>query len=194
MMLMPRKKSIAAGGKDSEKNEFGVSDPYAVKKAVNRAQLQQKINQLEAISLKAKQPKMGQMLHQLKTSLAQYAESEEVAKILKQMLQDIEDRLRIITNLAASAQKTADEMEAKLIEWQTKLVELSNAKDKARAQAQAEQLQRENLAGQKKTIGQSAEQENAAYKLLITPYMREIYIITMIKQKIFEHCNQLAGQ
>jgi hypothetical protein len=84
-------------------------------------------------------------------------------------------------------------MEAKLIEWQTKLVELSNAKDKACAQAQSEQLQREKLAGEKKTIGESADQENAAYKLLITPYMREIYIITMIKMKINEHCEKVAS-
>jgi hypothetical protein len=33
------------------------------------------------------QPKMGSMLHQLKSSLAQYAESDEVAMILMQMLQ-----------------------------------------------------------------------------------------------------------
>jgi hypothetical protein len=46
-------------------------------------------------------------------------------------VQDIEDRLRILNNLSASAQKQADEMEAKMIEWQTKLVELSAAKDKA---------------------------------------------------------------
>jgi len=186
-------KSIAAGGKNSEKGEFGVSDPYAIKKAVQTQTLMQKISQIEKISLRVKQPKMGQMLAQLKTSLAQYAESEEVARILKQMLQDIEDRLRILDNLAASAKKTVDEMEAKLIEWQTKLVELSNAKDKARAQAQAEQLQREKLAGEKKSLGENVNQENAAYKLIITPYMREIYIITMIKKKINDHCEQLAA-
>ncbi len=28
----------------------------------------------------------------------------------------------------------------------------------------------------------------------ITPYMREIYIIQMIKQKILEHCLAVAGQ
>jgi alkylhydroperoxidase/carboxymuconolactone decarboxylase family protein YurZ len=110
-------KSIAAGGMNSEKGEFGVSDPYAIKKAVSRAQLSQKIKELEAISLKVQQPKMGQMLHQLKSSLAQYAESEEVAKILKQMLQDIEDRMRIIDNLAASAKKTADECVTDSFHW-----------------------------------------------------------------------------
>jgi len=189
-------KSIAAGGKDSVKNEYGVSDPYATpgaRKAINTKELMQKLQKIQSISLKVKQPKMGQMLQQLKSSLAQFAESDEVAAILKQMLQDIEDRLRIIDNLAASAKQTADAMEAKVIEWQTKLVELSNAKDKAKAEAQSQQLQREKLAGQKKTVAESASQENAAYKLLITPYMREIYIIQMIKTKIIDHCNAVTG-
>ena len=39
----------------------------------------------------------------------------------------------------------------------------------ARAQAQAEQLQRERLAGDKKSLGQDASSENAAYKLLVRP-------------------------
>jgi hypothetical protein len=189
-------KSIAAGGKNSVKGEFGVSDPYATTPGARKAtaaELVQKINRIESISLKVKQPKMGQMLAQLRTSLAQYAESDEVAAILKQMLQDIEDRLRILDNLGAASKKSADEMEAKMIEWQTKLVELANAKDKARAQAQAEQLQREKLAGDKKSLGQATGAENAAYKLLITPYMREIYIIQMIKTKITDHCNEVAG-
>ncbi len=45
-------KSIAAGGKNSEKGEFGVSDPYAIKKAMKSQNLMQKINQIESISLK----------------------------------------------------------------------------------------------------------------------------------------------
>ena len=39
------------------------------------------------ICVQVKQPKMGQMLKQLKGSLAEFAESDEVAVILKQMLQ-----------------------------------------------------------------------------------------------------------
>ena len=51
-------KDIAAGGKNSVKNEYGVSDPYAIgaKKAVSTAQLLAKINRIEAISLKARAP------------------------------------------------------------------------------------------------------------------------------------------
>jgi len=189
-------KDIAAGGKNSDKNQYGVSDPYAIgnkKKAVSSAQLQQKLERLQALSSKAKQAKFSTMLHKLKSSLAEFAESDEVALILKQMLSDIEDRLRIITNLATSAKKNADDMEAKVIEWQTKLVELSTAKDKANAEAQAEQLQREQLAGQKKEVAQTAAQENAAYKLLVTPYIKEIFIIQLIKTKVLEHCAQVAA-
>jgi len=189
---------IAAGGKNSVKNEFGVSDPYATgsKKAVpavSTAELKQKLQRLQALSGKVKQAKFSTMLNKLKSSLAEFAESDEVASILKQMLQDIEDRLRIITNLATSAKKTADDLEAKVIEWQTKLVELSTAKDKANAEAQAEQLQREQLAGQKKEVAQTASQENAAYKLLVTPYIKEIYVIQLIKTKILEHCAQAGA-
>ena len=49
-------KDIAAGGKNSVKNEYGVSDPYAIgggaKKAVDTAALMQRIRRIEAISLK----------------------------------------------------------------------------------------------------------------------------------------------
>ncbi len=37
----------------------------------------------------------------------------------------------------------------------------------AKAEAQSQQLQREKLAGEKKTVAESASQENAAYKLLV---------------------------
>jgi hypothetical protein len=48
-------KSIAAGGKDSVKNEFGVSDPYATagaRKAINTKELMQKLQKIQSISLK----------------------------------------------------------------------------------------------------------------------------------------------
>jgi len=186
-------KSIAAGGRNSVKNEYGVSDPYAIKKAYRAPSLLQKIRTLEGLSLRSRSARMGQMLRQLKSSLAVYDETEEVARILKQMLLDIEDRLRVLDNLSAGSKKTKDELESKLIEWQTKLVELSNAKDKAKAQAQAEALQRDSLSGARKAAGEEVSQENAAYKLLITPYMKEIYIIQLIKKKIVDHCLEVAA-
>ena len=51
-------KSIAAGGKNSVKGEFGVSDPYATPGArkASASELIQKINKIESISLKARRP------------------------------------------------------------------------------------------------------------------------------------------
>jgi hypothetical protein len=53
-------------------------------------------------------------------------------------------------------------------------------------------LQRERLAGDKDVAQQDYDTESAAYKLVITPYEREIYVITMIKIKINTHCDKLA--
>ncbi len=49
-------KSIAAGGKNSVKGEFGVSDPYATPGArkATAAELVQKINKIQSIALKAR--------------------------------------------------------------------------------------------------------------------------------------------
>jgi hypothetical protein len=64
--------------------------------------------------------------------------------------------------------------------------------DKAKEKMMAEKLEREKLAGDKDVAGKNYESESAAYKLVITPYEREIYVITMIKIKINEHCDKLA--
>jgi hypothetical protein len=55
-----------------------------------------------------------------------------------------------------------------------------------------EKLQRENLAGVKDVTENNYKAEDAAYKVIIPPYEREIYVITMIKIKINEHCDKLA--
>ena len=57
----------------------------------------------------------------------------------------------------------------------------------------AEKLERERLAGEKDVATQNHDTESAAYKLIITPYQREIYVITMIKIKINDHCEKLAN-
>jgi len=56
-----------------------------------------------------------------------------------------------------------------------------------------EKLEREKLAGDKDVATQVHDTESAAYKLVIGPYEREIYVITMIKIKINEHCAKLAS-
>eukprot|EP00960_Hanusia_phi_P076954 768632-Hanusia_phi.AAC.5 len=69
----------------------------------------------------------------------------------------------------------------------------------------AAQLEREKLAGDKKISESTYNDEKAAYNLevkhferslsltctQIPPYQREIYVITMIKIKIIEHCQNV---
>merc|ERR1719504_339259 len=58
-------KSIAAGGRDSVKDEeSGVSDPYAIKKA-SASELKAKIQKLQALALKTKVPGATQKLAQI---------------------------------------------------------------------------------------------------------------------------------
>ena len=47
-------KDIAAGGKNSVKNEYGVSDPYAsgAKKAISTTELMHKLEKLQSLSRK----------------------------------------------------------------------------------------------------------------------------------------------
>jgi len=146
------------------------------------------LKKLEDLANKVQQPKMRKQLEKLTLSLDSTSETGEVAAILKQMLQDIEDRIRILDNLDTASTAQADAMQSKLIEWQTKLVDLSNAADKAKAQSQAQSLQRQTLAGAKKQADAAAIQEEAAYKLTLPPYLKEIFVITTIKKKIFEAC------
>jgi len=51
--------------------------------------------------------------------------------------------------------------------------------DKAKEKMMQEKLQREKLAGDKDVAGKNYESEGAAYKLTISPYEREIYVITV---------------
>ena len=65
--------------------------------------------------------------------------------------------------------------------------------DKAKEKMLKEKLERDKLAGDQDVATQTHDTESAAYKLIITPYMREIYVITMIKIKINSHCDKLAN-
>ena len=184
-------KSIAAGGRDSVKDEeSGVSDPYAIKKA-SASELKAKIQKLQALALKTKVPGATQKLAQIQ-SLPVYSETEEVAKILKEMLSDLSTRLSVIDEVDAQAKKLVDDAYDKMVHWEKELVKLADAADKAKEQMMKEKLERETLAGDKDVAGKTYDEEKAAYKIIITPYMREIYVITMIKIKINEHCDRLA--
>jgi hypothetical protein len=187
-------KSIAAGGIDSTvDNATGVSDPYAqthpsvATLEKTKAQLMAKIKLLSQLALKTGLPGTQTKLAMLmpKTSkLAVYQESVEVANILKEMLDDIDTRRKIITKVDAEAKKLLEEIETKLADWQAKLVALGNAEDKAKSLMDAAKLEREKLNGDKSVLGKSTKEAENAAKIMIPPYEREIYVIVMIKKKV----------
>jgi len=188
-------KSIAAGGRDSIKDEeTGVSDYYGEYKDPHktRAELKAKIAKLtELIQKNSNLPGHGKKLALLKahtSKLAVYAETIEVVNILKEMLEDIKTRNEIIDKVDNEAKKLMDDVTAKMVEWEGKLVALGNAQDKAKALQDAAKLEREKLNGDNHVIEVAATEDRKAAKVMIPPYEREIYVITMIKKKIIDKC------
>ena len=196
-------KSIAAGGRDSIKDEeTGVSDTYGEYKAKgaaklkpldpnSRAALKAKIARLSELIAKSGTPGQTQKLALLKahtTKLAVYSETIEVANILKEMLEDIKTRREIIDKVDSEAKKLMADCEAKMVEWEGKLVALGNAQDKAKALQDSAKLEREKLNGDNHVIEVAATENNKAARVMIPPYEREIYVITMIKKKIIDKC------
>ena len=166
----------------------GVSDPYAIKLSKTKSELKQKVNELKTLALKTKLPGATQKLAMIDQHLAVYSETNEVAKILIDMLADIEYRLKVIDTMDAQAKAFVEETFNKMVEWEKKLVVLSAEADKAKEKMLTEKVQREKLNGDKKVTENNYETEKNAYALVIPPYEREIYVITMIKVKISEHC------
>ena len=149
------------------------------------------IEKLTQLIEKSKTPGATQKLALLKahtSKLAVYQETIEVVNILKEMLDDIKTRHDIIDKVDAEAKKLVDDVTAKMVEWEGKLVALGNANDKAKALQDAAKLEREKLNGDNHVIEIAATEQNKAAKVMIPPYEREIYVITMIKKKIIDKC------
>ena len=108
---------------------------------------------------------------------------------LKEMLEDIKTRFEVIDKVDNEAKKLMDDVMAKMVEWEGKLVALGNAKDKAKALQDAAKLEREKLNGDNHVIEVAADENNEAARVMIPPYEREIYVITMIKKKIIDKCS-----
>lgn len=124
--------------------------------------------------------------------LAVYEESVEVVKILKELLDDIDTRRQVIPAQEAEASKLVEDAFDKLVEWETKLVALSTAKDKAAAQAAAGADEREKLNGVQLIAQQHKEEVADSAKVELPPFDKEIYVITMIKKKINDFCASAA--
>jgi hypothetical protein len=150
-----------------------------------------KVKKLQKLVLKTKLPGATQKLAQIQ-ALPIYSETEEVAKILKEMLSDLATRLSVIDEVDSQSQKLLDDSYNKMVEWENKLVKLAADADKSKEKMMQEKLEREKLAGDKDVAVKVFDSENAAYQIVIPPYEREIYVITEIKIKINEHCDRLA--
>jgi hypothetical protein len=95
---------------------------------------QASIKKLQMLAQKTNLPGSTSQLAQIQ-QMPVYSETEEVAKILKEMLGDLATRLSIINEVDAKAQEEANKTYDKLVEWQQKLVKLANDKDKVRLAA-----------------------------------------------------------
>lgn len=128
-------KSIAAGGRDSVKNsETGVSDPYDIKVSRARIQLQAKMAQLKQLASKegretVKMSKLTALTQKLAvhSSLAVYSETEEVARILKEMLDDLDVRVSAIDTMDAKALAEVSSTFDKMVDWEKQMVKLGDA-------------------------------------------------------------------
>jgi len=188
-------KSIAAGGRDSVKNDRGISNPYesdqqpASAMANTKAELEDKINQLSSLMQKTNVPGAKAKVAQLASKaslgkLAVYDESVAVVKILKELLDDIVTRREVISRMEDNAKKLVSDAMDKMVEWETKLVALGSAKDKAAAKAAAGADEKEKLNGEKVIAEKKKDEMVDAAKTEIPPFDREIYVITMIKKKV----------
>jgi hypothetical protein len=86
---------------------------------------------LQSLVLKTKQPGAMQKLAQIQ-KLPVYSETEEVARVLKEMLADLQTRLDVLEDVDKKAKEIADEAYNKMVEWEGKLVALSDQADKAK--------------------------------------------------------------
>ena len=88
---------------------------YATKMDKTRRELKANLQRLHALALKTNLPGATQKLALINQRLAVYSETSEVAKILMEMLDDIEQRLKIIDTVDEQAKKLVEDTEAKMV-------------------------------------------------------------------------------
>jgi len=134
-----------------------------------------------------------QQLDHMSSKLASYAETDEIKKILLDLLKDCDQREEVMKRVLEEAKGELKQHKDDLVQYETELVDLSNAADKAEQEADAEDLKRQKLNGKKVTTGESYMDEHAAYLLTSPPNEREIFIILVIKKKISDFCAPAAA-
>ena len=110
-----------------------------------------------------------QQIALLQTKLANFQESDEVKQMLIDMLKDLEDRADALND---SLERTETELaghKKKLYDYETSVVDLSNAADKARMKKSSMNLEREKLAGDKTNAGEAYKTEHAEFNVVEPP-------------------------
>jgi len=104
------------------------------------------------------------------------------------MLKDLETREDIITKSLTSTKAELKSHEDHLIKYEQEVVDLSNAADKAKQRADAKDLQRQSLDGDKINSAETYENEHAEYVIIAPPAERSIFILQVIMDKITKFC------
>ncbi|EKX41191.1 hypothetical protein GUITHDRAFT_112664 [Guillardia theta CCMP2712] len=120
------------------------------------------------------------------------SQSSEVAKILQEILDEIDNRLKNLETVYNQESDLVKSTNEKMVHWEKQLVSLANAQDKAKSEKLTQSLAREKVAGQLKIAKKNYEEETSAYNLEIQPYQKEITVIKEIKKKIVNHCNGVS--
>ncbi|EKX46075.1 hypothetical protein GUITHDRAFT_138550 [Guillardia theta CCMP2712] len=135
-----------------------------------------------------------QLVNQLESKLANYAETDEVKKLLSGMISDLNTREEVISSALKQTQEELEKHKKKLVDYETQVVDLSNAADKAQESAAAQDLKRQALNGKKKDASENYKNEHAEYVIVAPPADRAITILEVIMKKINEFCAASTSQ
>jgi hypothetical protein len=169
--------SKAAGGYVAEK----------ARSASTLKELKAKVAELKLEAAKGGAIQLRQV-NLLQSKLASFAESDAVKDLIMGMLKNLETREDIITKSLASTKAELKSHEDKLIKYEQEVVDLSNAADKAKQTADAKDLQRQTLDGDKINSAETYENEHAEYVIIAPPAERSIFILQVIMDKITKFC------
>jgi len=169
--------SKAAGGYVAEK----------ARSASTLKQLKAKVAELKLQAAKGGAIQLRQV-NLLQSKLASFAESDAVKDLIMGMLKDLETREDIITKSLAATKTELKSHEDHLIKYEQEVVDLSNAADKAKQKADAKDLQRQKLDGDKINSAETYENEHAEYVIIAPPAERSIFILQVIMDKITKFC------
>jgi len=124
----------------------------------------------------------------LQSKLASFAETDEVKKLLEEMIKSLDQREGVLTKALEDTKKELESHTAKLTDFEKQVVDLSNAADKAKQAEASADLQRQTLNGVQINKGEAYKTEHAEYVIVAPPADRAIVIIKLIMQKVEDFC------